>query len=225
MNDNTVLKTCDIKKSFQLGKLVIEVLHGVNIEITRGEMVALMGPSGAGKTTLLGILGCLDKPTEGKVLIEGVDVTNYNDYELAQLRNKKIGFVFQTFNLIQFYNARYNVELPLFYSGITQEERSARAITALERVGLEHRVNHRPNELSGGEQQRVAIARAIINTPPILIADEPTGNLDTHTGEEILKIFNALHEQGTTIILVTHNEEIGKVAQRIIRLRDGNLVK
>lgn len=211
----------DVKKIYQLGAVEVPALKGVDLGIEPNEYVAIMGPSGSGKSTLMNILGCLDTPTSGRYLFSGEDVSRMDDDQLATIRNKKIGFVFQTFNLLPRANALHNVELPLIYSGIPSARRKEMARTALERVGLGDRVDHKPNELSGGQRQRVAIARALVNNPSIILADEPTGNLDTKTGEEIMEIFQQLYEEGNTIILVTHEAYIAEHANRIIRLRDG----
>jgi putative ABC transport system ATP-binding protein len=214
----------DIKnlvKIYTLGTVEVPALRGVQVTIDSNEYVAIMGPSGSGKSTLMNILGCLDTPTDGSYHFGGEDVSGMNDDQLATIRNKKIGFVFQTFNLLPRASALHNVELPLIYSGVPSANRKQLAKEALERVGLGDRVNHKPNELSGGQRQRVAIARALINNPSIILADEPTGNLDTKTGEEIMEIFQKLYELGNTIILVTHEEYIAEHANRIIRLRDG----
>jgi len=211
----------DVKKIYQLGAVEVPALKGVDLGIEPNEYVAIMGPSGSGKSTLMNILGCLDTPTSGRYLFSGEDVSRMDDDQLATIRNKKIGFVFQTFNLLPRANALHNVELPLIYSGIPSARRKEMARAALERVGLGDRVDHKPNELSGGQRQRVAIARALVNNPSIILADEPTGNLDTKTGEEIMEIFQQLYEEGNTIILVTHEAYIAEHANRIIRLRDG----
>ncbi len=211
----------NLKKIYTLGAVDVPALRGVNVEIAENEYVAIMGPSGSGKSTLMNIVGCLDTPTAGSYHFGGEDVSHMDDDELAAIRNKKIGFVFQTFNLLPRASALHNVELPLIYSGVPSSKRKELARQALEQVGLGDRVNHKPNELSGGQRQRVAIARALINNPSIILADEPTGNLDTKTGEEIMEIFKTLYEQGNTIILVTHEEYIAEHANRIIRLRDG----
>ncbi len=211
----------DVKKIYQLGAVEVPALKGVDLGIEPNEYVAIMGPSGSGKSTLMNILGCLDTPTSGRYLFSGEDVSRMDDDQLATIRNKKIGFVFQTFNLLPRANALHNVELPLIYSGIPSSRRKEMARAALERVGLGDRVDHKPNELSGGQRQRVAIARALVNNPSIILADEPTGNLDTKTGEEIMEIFQQLYEEGNTIILVTHEAYIAEHANRIIRLRDG----
>ncbi|RMF70228.1 MAG: ABC transporter ATP-binding protein [Calditrichaeota bacterium] len=210
-----------LKKIYRLGTVEVPALRGIDLQIDQNEYVAIMGPSGSGKSTLMNILGCLDTPSEGIYQFSGTNVSSMGDDELAEIRNKKIGFVFQTFNLLPRATALHNVELPLIYSGVPSAKRKELAREALERVGLGDRVNHRPNELSGGQRQRVAIARALINNPTIILADEPTGNLDTKTGEEIMEIMQSIHEQGNTIILVTHEEYIAEHANRIVRLRDG----
>lgn len=214
-----------IAKIYQVGSEEVHALADVSLTIGKNEYVAIMGPSGSGKSTLMNILGCLDTPTKGIYDFNGVNVSEMNDNELAAIRNKEIGFVFQTFNLLPRSNALHNVELPLIYSGMPSSERKERAMEALINVGLENRVYHRPNELSGGQRQRVAIARALVTRPSIILADEPTGNLDTKTGEEIMVLFNEIYEAGNTIILVTHEEYIAEHAERIIRLRDGLVEK
>lgn len=211
----------EIKKSYVIGSKTIEVLRGITLEIKKGEFLSLMGPSGAGKSTLLNIIGCLDRPTSGTYLLDSIDVNTLTDDELAEIRNKKIGFVFQNFNLIPRLSAIKNVELPLLYRRVPLEERRKKALFYLEKVGLSDRADHMPSELSGGEQQRVAIARALINNPLIILADEPTGNLDSKTGQEILEIFSFIHKEGTTIIMVTHEIEIAKKAEKIITIKDG----
>lgn len=214
-----------IAKIYQVGTEEVHALSDVSLKIDKGEYVAIMGPSGSGKSTLMNILGCLDTPTHGLYDFKGVNVSQMNDNELAKIRNKEIGFVFQTFNLLPRSDALHNVELPLIYAGVPSHERKERAQSSLEHVGLTDRVHHRPNELSGGQRQRVAIARALVTRPAIILADEPTGNLDTKTGEDIMALFNEIHEQGNTIILVTHEEYIAEHAERIIRLRDGLIEK
>jgi len=214
-----------IAKIYQVGSEEVHALADVSLTIGKNEYVAIMGPSGSGKSTLMNILGCLDTPTKGIYDFNGVNVSEMNDNELAAIRNKEIGFVFQTFNLLPRSNALHNVELPLIYSGMPSSERKERAMEALINVGLENRVYHRPNELSGGQRQRVAIARALVTRPSIILADEPTGNLDTKTGEEIMVLFNEIYLAGNTIILVTHEEYIAEHAERIIRLRDGLVEK
>jgi len=208
-----------------MGKVKVEALKGVSFYVDKGEFVAIMGPSGSGKSTLMHIIGCLDKPTEGNFVIGGKDVSKLNDDKLAEIRNKSIGFVFQQFNLLSRNSILHNVETPLIYAGIKTKKRRELSIQALESVGLSDRAKHKPNEISGGEKQRVAIARALVNNPLIILADEPTGNLDTKTGEEIMKIFDKLYQEGHTIIMVTHDVEIARHAQRIIHLRDGLIEK
>ncbi len=212
----------DITKVYRMGKVEVNALNGVSLTIEKGEMVSIIGASGSGKSTLLNVLGCLDRPTSGRYLLDGVDVSRLNDNKLADLRSKKFGFVFQDFNLLRRATALANVELPLIYSGMGNKRQ--RAMDALERVGLKARVNHKPTELSGGEQQRVAIARALVNSPTIIFADEPTGNLDTASNAEILSIFHRLHGDGITLIIITHELEIAAQAQRTIRLKDGKIV-
>ena len=204
-----------------MGSEIVHALRGVSFDIARNEYVALMGPSGSGKSTLMNMLGCLDTPSSGEYWLNGKDVSKMTDNELAEVRNKEIGFVFQTFNLLPRNSALENVALPLVYSGIGKEEREARAAEMLQLVGLGDRMTHKPNELSGGQRQRVAVARALVNKPSIILADEPTGNLDTKTSHEIMALFEEIHQQGNTIILVTHEEDIAQHAKRIIRLRDG----
>jgi putative ABC transport system ATP-binding protein len=211
----------EIVKDYHMGTEVVHALRGVNLKIDKNEYVAIMGPSGSGKSTLMNILGCLDTTTSGDYQLNKVNVSTMNDDELAEVRNREIGFVFQTFNLLPRASALHNVELPLIYSGSPSGARREMAEKALKQVGLEERMHHRPNELSGGQRQRVAIARALVNNPSIILADEPTGNLDTRTGDEIMEIFETLHDDGNTIILVTHEEYIAEHSDRIVRLRDG----
>ena len=220
-----MLKIKEIKKIYQMGKVKVEALKGVSFYIDKGEFVAIMGPSGSGKSTLMHIIGCLDQPTEGSFIIGGKDVSKLNDDRLAEIRNKSIGFVFQQFNLLSRTSILHNVEIPLIYAGLKTKQRREMAKQALESVGLGDRVKHKPNEISGGEKQRAAIARALVNNPLIILADEPTGNLDTKTGEEIMKIFYKLHQQGNTLIMVTHEAEVARHARRIIHLRDGLIEK
>jgi len=220
-----MLEIKKIKKIYQMGKVKVEALKGVSFYIDKGEFVAIMGPSGSGKSTLMHIIGCLDQPTEGSFIIGGKDVSKLNDDRLAEIRNKRIGFVFQQFNLLSRTSILHNVEIPLIYAGLKSKQRRKLAMQALESVGLGDRVKHKPNEISGGEKQRAAIARALVNNPLIILADEPTGNLDTKTGEEIMKIFYKLHQQGNTVIMVTHEAEIARHARRIIHLRDGLIEK
>src|SRR5277367_2319535 len=223
--DNIVIRTYDLWKTYIMGDQTINAVSGVDIEIRRGEYVAIMGPSGSGKSTLMNLIGCLDSPTKGEYYINGHLVSALSDDELARIRNKEIGFVFQTFNLLPRASSLHNVELPLIYSGAPAAERTERAKKALGQVDLTNRMDHKPNELSGGQRQRVAIARALVNSPSILLADEPTGNLDSATGEEIMALFARLHQQGNTIILVTHEPDIAAHAHRVIRLRDGKIEK
>ena len=220
-----MLEIKKIKKIYQMGKVKVEALKGVSFYIDKGEFVAIMGPSGSGKSTLMHIIGCLDQPTEGNFTIGGKDVSKLNDDKLAEIRNKSIGFVFQQFNLLSRTSILHNVEIPLIYAGLKTKRRREMAKQALESVGLGDRVKHKPNEISGGEKQRAAIARALVNNPLIILADEPTGNLDTKIGEEIMKIFDKLHQEGHTIIMVTHEAEIARHARRIIHLRDGLIEK
>ena len=223
MNEQPMIEIVDIRKTYIMGTQKVHALSGVSISIKRNEYVAVMGPSGSGKSTLMNMIGCLDTPTSGDYFLNGNRVSELSDDELAEVRNREIGFVFQTFNLLPRANILANVELPLIYSGIKSTQRRDQARQALEKVGLGDRLHHKPNELSGGQRQRVAIARALVNTPSILLADEPTGNLDSRTGEEIMRLFEELYNQGNTIILVTHEEEIAEHSRRIIRLRDGLL--
>ena len=210
-----------IVRRYQMGSHVVNALAGVDLEVDRNEYVALMGPSGSGKTTFMNIIGCLDTPSEGTYILNGQDVTRMVDDELAYIRNREIGFVFQTFNLLPRASAMQNVELPLIYAGVDSKERKERVAESLRAVGLEDRVDHRPNELSGGQRQRVAIARALVNRPSLILADEPTGNLDSKSGEEIMRLFEDLHRQGHTLIVVTHDDAIAAHAHREVRLRDG----
>ncbi|MBI4548111.1 MAG: ABC transporter ATP-binding protein [Ignavibacteriae bacterium] len=222
MNNSEVINLQQIIKTYDMGGAEeVHALRGVSIQIRKNEYVAIMGPSGSGKSTLMNIIGCLDTPTSGLYEFNSVNVSEMNDNQLAKVRNKEIGFVFQTFNLLARSDALHNVELPLIYGGVTSADRKRRAREALEHVGLGDRIHHKPNELSGGQRQRVAIARALVNQPSILLADEPTGNLDSKTGDEIMQLFEELHRQGNTIILVTHEEYIAEHAHRIVRIRDG----
>jgi len=211
----------DITKVYEIGTVKVEALRGINLKIDKNEYVAIMGPSGSGKSTLMNILGCLDTPSEGIYMLNQKNVSQMDDDQLAEIRNREIGFVFQTFNLLPRATSLHNVELPMIYNGTPASLRKKLATEALKRVGLAERMHHKPNELSGGQRQRVAIARALVNNPSIILADEPTGNLDSRTGDEIMEIFEDLHEQGNTIILVTHEEYIAEHSDRIIRLRDG----
>jgi putative ABC transport system ATP-binding protein len=220
-----LIETRDLWKTYVMGEEEIHALNGVTISIERGEYVAIMGPSGSGKSTLMNLIGCLDTPSKGSYVLNGQEVARMDDNELARIRNEEIGFVFQTFNLLPRATALHNVELPLVYAGVPAAEREKRARGALERVELTSRMTHRPNELSGGQRQRVAIARALVNNPSILLADEPTGNLDSKTGAEIMQLFARLHEGGNTIILVTHEADVAAWAHRTIHLRDGQVEK
>jgi putative ABC transport system ATP-binding protein len=212
----------NITKVYRMGTVEVHALRGITLSIKRGEMISLVGASGSGKSTLLNVIGCLDRPTSGRYMLDGADVSRINDNQLAEMRNKKFGFVFQSFNLLPRATALANVELPLVYAGARQKRQ--RAVEALERVGLKARENHKPAELSGGEQQRVAIARALVNNPPLIIADEPTGNLDSVSAAEIISIFHQLNQDGITLIIVTHEMDIAAQTQRIIRLMDGRIV-
>lgn len=216
-----IIKVSNITKKYVIGTEEINALNGVSLEVQKNEYVALMGPSGSGKSTLMNMLGCLDSPTSGEYILNGIPVARMTDNELAEVRNKEIGFVFQTFNLLPRSSTLENVALPLVYSGAKKDERDTRAKEVLEQVGLGNRMNHKPNELSGGQRQRVAIARALVNKPAIILADEPTGNLDSKTSIEIMGLLDDIHKRGNTIILVTHEEDIAKYAHRIVRLKDG----
>jgi putative ABC transport system ATP-binding protein len=223
--DGIVIRTYDLWKTYVMGDQEIHAVSGVDVEIRRGEYVAIMGPSGSGKSTLMNLIGCLDTPTKGEYYINGRLVSTMTDDELARIRNKEIGFVFQTFNLLPRASSLHNVELPLIYSGMPAAQRLERAKKALKQVDLQARMDHKPNELSGGQRQRVAVARALVNDPSILLADEPTGNLDTATGNEIMALFERLHQDGNTIVLVTHEHDIAMHAHRIIHVRDGKVEK
>lgn len=218
---NPLIKITNIKRDFVLGNEIVYVLKGIDLQINKGEYVALMGPSGSGKSTLMNLLGCLDTPTSGTYILNGKDVSQMKDDELAEIRNKEIGFVFQTFNLLPRTTALDNVALPMIYAGYSKSERNERATEVLKQVNLADRMDHQPNQLSGGQRQRVAVARALVNKPSIILADEPTGNLDSKTSIEIMKLFGDIHASGNTVILVTHEEEIAAYANRVIRLRDG----
>jgi putative ABC transport system ATP-binding protein len=220
---SSIIQLTNITKFYQVGEEKVHALDGVTIQIQKNEYVAIMGPSGSGKSTLMNIIGCLDTPTSGLYELNNINVSDMNDNQLAKIRNKEIGFVFQTFNLLARSDVLHNVELPLIYGGIGSMERKKLARAAIERVGLTDRIHHKPNELSGGQRQRVSIARALVTQPSILLADEPTGNLDTKTGDEIMMLFDILHKEGNTIILVTHEEDIALHAHRRIRLRDGKM--
>lgn len=217
----TVINIKDISKTYKIGTEIVRALKSITLDINKNEYVALMGPSGSGKSTLMNILGCLDTPTGGEYFLSGTDVSKMIDNDLATVRNREIGFVFQTFNLLPRYTALENVSLPLVYAGMSKQDRDERAKEVLEQVGLGDRMDHKPNELSGGQRQRVAVARALVNKPAIILADEPTGNLDSKTSYEIMNLFGEIHANGNTVILVTHEEDIANYAHRIIRLRDG----
>jgi putative ABC transport system ATP-binding protein len=224
VGSNVAIDVSDVTKTYVLGDVKVEALRGVTFTIRRGEYVAIMGPSGSGKSTLMNLLGCLDRPTSGTYLLDGIDVSTLGDDQLAAIRLKKLGFVFQGFNLLARTSALKNVALPLFYAGLGSRARNAAAAAQLTEVGLGDRLDHKPSELSGGQQQRVAIARALVNDPAVLLADEPTGNLDTQTSEEIMALFQQLNAGGRTVIMVTHDEDVAGHAKRIIRLRDGRIV-
>jgi putative ABC transport system ATP-binding protein len=218
-----VIEVNNIVKNYQVGTVIVRALRSVSLDINRNEYVALMGPSGSGKSTLMNLLGCLDTPTKGKYTLNGTDVSRLEDNQLAEIRNKEIGFIFQTFNLLPRYTALENVMLPLVYSGVQKAERERIATNVLDQVGLLDRMTHKPNELSGGQRQRVAIARAMVNKPSIILADEPTGNLDSKTSLDIMRLLDEIHNNGNTVILVTHEEDIAKNAKRIVRLLDGEV--
>ena len=218
---SSVIKIRNITRDFPLGQEIVKVLKGIDLDIERGEYVAFMGPSGSGKSTLMNLLGCLDTPTSGQYILNGKDVSQMSDDELAEIRNKEIGFVFQTFNLLPRTSALDNVALPMVYAGLSKKDRKIRAEKVLTDVGLADRMDHKPNQLSGGQRQRVAVGRALVNHPSIILADEPTGNLDSKTSVEIMNLFDEIHRAGNTVILVTHEEEVAKHAHRVIRLRDG----
>jgi putative ABC transport system ATP-binding protein len=225
MAENALISLSGIQKRYELGEQIVYALREINLEIQRGEYAALMGPSGSGKSTLMNIIGCLDTPTAGTYILNGKEVSSMTDGELSHIRNQEIGFVFQTFNLLNRLTALDNVALPLVYTGVGKKERTERAKSALNDVGLGDRMSHKPNELSGGQRQRVAVARSLINNPSILLADEPTGNLDTNTSKEIMALFDEIHARGNTIILVTHEEDIARYAKRMVRVRDGVIEK
>ena len=223
MNMETVISLDKIVKNYYIGSITVEALRSVDIDIKTNEYVAIMGPSGSGKSTLMNLIGALDTPTSGEYILNGTDVSKMDDNRLAEIRNHEIGFIFQTFNLLPRYTALENVMLPLIYAGVSKSERAVRATTTLGEVGLADRMDHKPNELSGGQRQRVAVARALVNDPSIILADEPTGNLDSKTSVDIMKLFGHIHKRGNTIILVTHEEDIAQYAHRIIRLLDGEI--
>lgn len=220
----SLVEVKDLYKIYNPGENEVRALDGINLTVEKGEFLAIVGQSGSGKSTFMNMIGLLDIPTSGTYLLDGIDVSSMTDDELSEIRNKQIGFIFQGFNLISNLSAIENVELPLVYRGMKKEERHKLAIEALERVGLAHRLNHLPKQMSGGQQQRVAIARAVAARPPIILADEPTGNLDSHSGVEVMKILHELHKEGRTIILITHDNEIAKEAQRVIRVQDGQII-
>jgi putative ABC transport system ATP-binding protein len=224
VEDHAVLRLDDVRKTYRSGTLEVEALRGISLSIQQGEYVAVMGPSGSGKSTLMHILGCLDVPTSGGYRIAGEPVGDMDEVRLAEVRNRRIGFVFQQFNLLPSLSALRNVELPLIYAGVRPHERHQRALTALGKVGLADRVEHRPGELSGGQQQRVAVARALVTEPDLVLADEPTGNLDSTSSADVLSLFQELHQAGRTIVLITHEAEVASAAQRVVQIRDGRLV-
>jgi len=223
--DNPIIRTHNLQRQYHMGGELINALSGVDLVVGRGEYVAIMGPSGSGKSTLMNMIGCLDTPDDGEYWLNGKLVSEMNDRELARVRNKEVGFVFQTFNLLSRANALHNVEMPLIYAGLKRKDRISRAEQALERVGLDDRMTHRPSEMSGGQRQRVAVARALVTEPSILLADEPTGNLDSVTGRDIMGLFGELHKGGHTILLVTHEADIAQNAKRVIYMRDGNIAE
>jgi len=224
LSDKTVVRITDVKRTYYMGKVEVNALCGINLNITKGEFVSIMGPSGCGKSTLMHIVGCLDRPTSGHVHLDEVDVDELDDNSLAEIRNKKVGFVFQTFNLLPKLNAIENVELPLIYAGVGFDQRRKKSAELLEIVGLSDRIYHKPTELSGGQSQRVAIARSLSNDPSIILADEPTGNLDSKSGDEIIHLFQELNARGITLIIVTHDQEIANHSKRIVRLKDGLII-
>jgi putative ABC transport system ATP-binding protein len=219
-----MIKMESLSKTYKMDGVTVDALKGVALDITAGEYVSIMGPSGSGKSTLMNLIGCLDTPTTGSYRLDGLMVSEMDDDQLAVVRNKKIGFVFQTFNLLPRSSALHNVELPMQYAGVDAQTRKDKAVASLESVGLAHRIHHKPTEMSGGERQRVSIARALVNNPAILLADEPTGNLDSKTGVEIMALFDKLHQEGKTVILVTHDQKVGEHARRMVRILDGEIV-
>jgi putative ABC transport system ATP-binding protein len=222
-NKDLLIDIADIRKDYLLGNVTVSALQGINLKIYNNEYIAIMGPSGSGKSTLMNILGCLDTPSSGTYRLDSIDVSSFNDDQLSAIRNKKIGFIFQTFNLLAKTNALHNVEMPLLYAGIAKQKRKMMAEEAIAKVGLTDRMFHKPGEMSGGQRQRVAIARALVNNPEIILADEPTGNLDSRTGEEIMEIFNTIHAEGNTIILITHEHDIAEHSHRVVQLFDGKI--
>lgn len=220
-----MIKISNMYKVYRMGENVVNALNNVSLNIGKHEFVAIIGPSGSGKSTLMNMLGCLDTPSSGMYVLDGKEVSKLSDDQLAEIRNRKIGFIFQGFNLIQKLNAIENVELPLVYQGVGSKERHRRSVKALETVGLGERIHHKPNELSGGQQQRVAIARALVNDPPIILADEPTGNLDSKSGQEVMHTLKELHQNGNTIILITHDPNIAAMAERVVRIQDGEIIE
>jgi putative ABC transport system ATP-binding protein len=219
-----MIKMENLSKTYKMDGVTVDALKGVSLNVQAGEYVSIMGPSGSGKSTLMNLIGCLDTPTTGSYRLDGLMVSEMNDDQLAVVRNKKIGFVFQTFNLLPRSSALHNVELPMQYAGVDAQTRKAKAVASLESVGLAHRIHHKPTEMSGGERQRVSVARALVNNPAILLADEPTGNLDSKTGVEIMALFDRLHQEGKTVILVTHDQKVGEHARRMVRILDGEIV-
>lgn len=222
-NKDLLIDIADIRKDYLLGNVTVSALQGIDLKIFHNEYIAIMGPSGSGKSTLMNILGCLDTPSSGTYRLDSVDVSSFNDDQLSAIRNKKIGFIFQTFNLLAKSNALHNVEMPLLYAGIAKNKRKRMAEEAIAKVGLTDRMFHKPGEMSGGQRQRVAIARALVNNPEIILADEPTGNLDSRTGEEIMEIFNTIHAEGNTIIVITHEHDIAEHSHRVVQLFDGKI--
>lgn len=220
-----MIEICEMSKIYRIGNVEVKALNHISLEIKEGEFTAVVGPSGSGKSTLMNMIGCLDVPTSGTYRLDEIEVSKMNDEQLATIRNFKIGFIFQGFNLLQKLTAIENVELPLIYQGVSTKERMEKSIKALEMVGLGNRVHHRPNELSGGQQQRVAIARALVGNPPLILADEPTGNLDSKSGIEVMKMLHEIHSKGSTIVLITHDNEIAKQANRVVRIQDGEIIE